>query len=78
MKDEKVERPFVATKDRMVRKLLQRMSERSNQGLIKYKIDMDHAKKPFNEWVDDVQEELWDAIVYLEKVRAVLKKAKII
>jgi len=74
----KIIRPFVATKDPMVRDILQRMSERSDEGLTKYKVDMEMANKPFGKWIDDVQEEAWDMIVYLEKVRRVLKKANII
>jgi hypothetical protein len=74
----KIIRPFVATKDPMVRDILQRMSDRSDEGLTKYKVDMEMAKKPFSKWIDDVQEEAWDMIVYLEKVRRVLKKANII
>ncbi len=74
----KIIRPFVATKDPMVRDILQRMSDRADEGLTKYKIDMEMANKPFSKWIDDVQEEAWDMIVYLEKVRQVLKKAKII
>ena len=74
----KIIRPFVATKDPMVRDILQRMSNRSDEGLTKYKVDMEMAKKPFSKWIDDVQEEAWDMIVYLEKVRRVLKKANII
>tara|TARA_Y100001937_G_scaffold128397_1_gene204405 strand:- start:693 stop:926 length:234 start_codon:yes stop_codon:yes gene_type:complete len=74
----KISRPFIATKDPMVRDILQRMSDRSDEGLTKYKVNMEMAKKPFSKWIDDVQEEAWDMIVYLEKVRQVLKKSKII
>ena len=74
----KISRPFIATKDPMVRDILQRMSDRSDEGLTKYKVNMEMAKKPFTKWIDDVQEEAWDMIVYLEKVRQVLKKSKII
>ena len=74
----KIVRPFIATKDPMVRDILHRMSDRSDERLTKYKVNMEMANKPFGKWIDDVQEEAWDMIVYLEKVRQVLKKAKII
>ena len=74
----KIIRPFVATKDPMVRDILQRMSDRSDEGLTKYKINMEMAKKPFGKWIDDVQEYAADMILYLEKVRTVLKKENII
>ena len=56
----KIIRPFVATKDPMVRDILQRMSERSDEGLTKYKVDMEMANKHFGKWIDEVQEEAWD------------------
>ena len=32
------------------------------------------SKKPTIAWIDDVQEELGDAIVYLEKLKTLLKE----
>jgi|TARA_R110000787_G_scaffold195852_2_gene307223 hypothetical protein len=63
-------RPFLVTKDPMVMKVLKRMSKRSDEGLATYKKTMVEAKKPFKTWVSDAQEELWDAILYLEKIKS--------
>ncbi len=49
------------------------MAERSEEGLAKYKHSMENAKKPLQEWIVDAQEEAWDFIVYLEKIRNLIK-----
>jgi len=55
------------TKDKMIKKIMQRMSKRADDGIKKYGSTMLHSRKSFVAWIDDAQEELWDAIVYLEK-----------
>jgi hypothetical protein len=60
------------TKDKMIRKIMQRMSKRADDGIKKYGSTMLHSKKSFIAWIDDAQEELWDAIVYLEKLKTLM------
>ena len=60
------------TKDKMIRKIMQRMSKRADDGIKKYGSTMLHSKKSFVAWIDDTQEELWDAIVYLEKLKSLM------
>jgi len=60
------------TKDKMIRKIMQRMSKRADDGIKKYGSTMLHSKKSFVAWIDDAQEELWDAIVYLEKLKTLM------
>lgn len=60
------------TKDKMIRKIMQRMSKRADDGIKKYGSTMLHSKKSFVAWIDDAQEELWDAIVYLEKLKSLM------
>ena len=62
------------TKDKMIKKIMQRMSKRADDGIKKYGSTMLHSKKSFVAWIDDAQEELWDAIVYLEKVKLIMRK----
>ena len=50
------------------------MAERSEEGLAKYKHSMETAEKPLHEWIIDAQEEAWDFIVYLEKIRNLIKQ----
>jgi len=60
------------TKDKMIQKIMQRMSKRADDGIKKYGSTMLHSKKSFVAWIDDAQEELWDAIVYLEKLKTLM------
>jgi len=55
------------TKDKLIANILQRMALRSENGIKKFGLTMGETKKPTVAWIDDAQEELWDAIVYLEK-----------
>jgi len=68
-----VVRPFVFTKDPLIMDLLQSFAKRSEKGIKEHKITMQMAKKPTEKWIDDIIEELYDACVYLEKLKRVLK-----
>ena len=57
------------TKDEMIQRIIDRMAKRADKGIKKYGSTMAHSQKSFHAWVDDAQEELWDAIVYLEKLK---------
>ena len=73
-KKPKIVRPFVVTKDPLIQGLFQKFSKRSDDGITNYKVTMVQATKPLPKWIDDAQEELWDAIVYLEKIKSILTK----
>ena len=62
------------TKDKLIANILQRMALRSENGIKKFGLTMNETKKPTVAWIDDAQEELWDAIVYLEKVKLIMRK----
>lgn len=64
------------TKDKMIQNIMNRMSKRSEDGIKKFGNTMDESKKPTINWIDDVQEEMWDSIVYLEKLKTILKEEK--
>jgi len=58
------------TKDPTVNAVLQQFIDRSNVGMEAYGQSLrNNNKKTFVQWINDVQEELQDAIVYLEKVK---------
>jgi len=59
--------PF--TRDPLVQSVLERMIARSEEGCETYGETMEKATKPFDHWIVDAQEEAWDLIVYLEKIR---------
>ena len=60
----------------MIQNIMNRMSKRSEDGIKKFGNTMDESKKPTINWIDDVQEEMWDSIVYLEKLKTILKEEK--
>lgn len=68
-------RPVISTLDPLVHNVIERMARRADAGTIKYKGTMQDAHKRFDEWIVDTQEELMDAVVYLEKVRQDFLKA---
>lgn len=64
--------------DPTIEAIIKRIRERSEAGMIKYGQSMrDNNKKSFKEWIEDVQEELYDAIAYLEKIKEILVGIKV-
>ena len=70
----KIIRPFVLTKDPLVQVILERFAKRSENGIKKYGKTMLQATKSRIKWINDVQGESWDTIVYLEKLKTELQK----
>ena len=70
----KIIRPFVLTQDPLVQVILERFAKRSENGIKKYCKTMLQATKSRIQWINDVQEESWDTIVYLEKLKTELQK----
>jgi len=70
----KIIRPFVLTKDPLVQVILERFAKRSENGIKKYGKTMLQATKSRIKWINDAQEESWDTIVYLEKLKTELQK----
>jgi hypothetical protein len=62
------------TKDPLVQKVLNRMAERSESGMIKFGVSMQDANKSLDHWILNTQEELADAILYLEKLKEEIRK----
>jgi len=60
------------TKDPLVQKVIDRIARRADKGIKKYGNTMATSKKGYVEWINEVQEELGDAIVYLEKVKSLV------
>ena len=67
----------IKTQDKIVQNVLRKMDERSLIGQKKYGATMmqeiDGQKKDLNRFIVDVQEELMDAILYLESARHCLQ-----
>ena len=65
---------LVFTKDTLVQGILKRFAKRSDDCIKKYGKTMLQATKSIAQWIDDAQEESWDKIVYLEKIKIELQK----
>tara|TARA_X000000368_G_scaffold376048_1_gene328850 strand:+ start:80 stop:340 length:261 start_codon:yes stop_codon:yes gene_type:complete len=59
-------------RDPVIQKVVEKFISRSNVGFDKYKITLDQDSKSINEWLNNIQEELMDAVNYIEKLKAVL------
>jgi len=60
------------TSDPMVNRILHRCINRSEAGMIEYGMSIEeNPDKDIIRWFNDIQEELWDAIVYIEKAKQV-------
>jgi len=59
-------------RDPIIEKVVEKFISRSDVGFNKYKITLDQDSKSINEWLNNIQEELMDAVNYIEKLKAVL------
>ena len=65
---------FKLTKVPIVAAIITRANDRSNAGIEKFGTTIADAEKGLHSWIDDAQEEAWDLIVYLEKIKSILPK----
>jgi methylaspartate ammonia-lyase len=62
--------------DPIVIKVLAKYSERSQLGIQKYGRTLDRDDLNLTDWLNHLQEELMDATLYIEKLKADLKQAQ--
>ena len=55
------------TPDKLVKRVMNKMALRANQGMIKFGNTMEETKKTQIQWLKEAQEECLDMAVYLEK-----------
>ena len=55
--------------DPVVQAVVEKFQQRSELGQKKYGITLERNNLPFLDWVTHMQEELMDAILYLEKLK---------
>lgn len=76
----KIKNMNIKTKDKIVRKVIQKMDDRSIVGQNKYgntmNKEIEDEIKDLLDFVNDVQEEMMDALLYLESVKTLLIKNK--
>ena len=60
-------------RDPLVERVIKKMRKRSDKGMIDYGMSMEENNtKSIKEWIEDAQEELMDAVIYLEKLKTIL------
>jgi len=60
--------------DTIVQSVIQKFQQRSELGIKKYGKTLDRDDLTELEWINHAQEELMDAILYLEKLKKVFKQ----
>ena len=57
-------------RDPIIQKVVEKFISRSDVGYSKYKVTLDQDSKSINEWLNNIQEELMDAVNYIEKLKS--------
>ena len=65
-------------KDPIAQKVIQRIADRSEAGTKKFGDPFDQTNKTLEETIIDTQEELGDAMIYLEKALQIIRKREIL
>ena len=63
--------------DSIVVSIINKFKERSEFGLKKYGTTLDREDLKLIDWINHAQEELMDGILYLEKIKNLIKKSNI-
>lgn len=60
--------------DKIVNEVIQNFEKRSIIGYLKYGTTLERNDLTYEQWVNHLQEELMDAILYLQKIKHELKR----
>ena len=63
--------PLELKKDSVVAAVIEKFQQRSDIGIKKYGTTLDREDLGLQDWIQHVQEELMDAILYLEKLKKI-------
>jgi hypothetical protein len=61
--------------DSIVESVVMKYKERANLGLTKYGTNLDRTDLNVKDWTEHLQQELMDAVLYLEKLKNELKNS---
>jgi len=61
------------TRDKIIEQVINKIKSRSNVGFKKYGVTLKDDNQPLDVWLTHIQEELMDAVNYIEKAKDVLK-----
>ena len=59
-------------RDKIIERVINKIKNRSDVGYAKYKVTLHDDDQPLDVWLTHIQEELMDAVNYIEKAKAVL------
>ena len=59
-------------RDKIIERVINKIKSRSDVGYAKYKVTLHDDDQPLDVWLTHIQEELMDAVNYIEKVKDVL------
>ena len=65
------------TQDSIVDNVINKFIKRSNEGMINFGMSIEDNPKEEILWIEDAQEELMDAVLYLEKLKQLKIKSTI-
>ena len=60
-------------RDKIIEQVIKKIKSRSDVGFKKYGITLNDDDQPLDTWLNHIQEELMDAVNYIEKARSVLR-----
>ena len=61
--------------DSIVESVVMKYKDRANLGLTKYGTNLDRTDLNVKDWTEHLQQELMDAVLYLEKLKTELKNS---
>jgi len=61
-------------RDQVIKQVIAKLQERSDVGFKKYGVTLADDEQPLDRWLQHLQEELMDAVNYIEKARMVLRE----
>jgi len=61
-------------RDQIIKQVINKIQSRSDVGFKKYGVTLEDDDQPLDRWLQHLQEELMDAVNYLEKARMVLRE----
>jgi hypothetical protein len=61
------------TRDKIIEQVINKIKSRSEVGFKKYGVTLKDDNQPLDVWLTHIQEELMDAVNYIEKAKDVLK-----
>tara|TARA_R100001443_G_scaffold5734_5_gene14524 strand:+ start:2348 stop:2638 length:291 start_codon:yes stop_codon:yes gene_type:complete len=59
-------------RDKIIERVINKIKSRSDVGYKKYGVTLHDDNQPLDRWLTHIQEELMDAVNYIEKAKAVL------